>query len=296
MKIVELLNEYLLEMEVKGLSKHTIRGAEETIYQLMKTCDIENVDEITVINIKRFIKIKQETMKASSINSRLRHFKMLFRFMIDEDYIDINPMDRIKMVKAEKKVIKTYSTNDIDKILSYYNGKSFMHIRNKTMIMMYIECGIRSTELRTIRCEDVYDGSIHILGKGNKIRYVPISLPLKRQLIRYERARKVFMNKPSRYLKANESEWYFVGKSRNQLHITIPLAIINKMNIDISVKPTVHHFRRYYAQQMLKKVDLYTLSRLLGHGSVMVTQKYIEGIEDEEIIKSGMNSPLTKRK
>lgn len=303
MKITIVLDEYLMDMEVRGLSHHTIRGAYETIIQVINRVGIETLEELNTRAIKLYIKSMQDSgIKATSINSRLRHLKMFFKFMLEEELIEKNPMDKIQSVKQQKNIIKTYTKQDIEKVLNYYDGKDFMSIRNRTMIMMYCETGIRSTELRTIKFSDVHDGSMRILGKGNKVRYVPISLPLKRQMVRYERARKVFMFKPSRFLNHNECEFYFVGKSRNQLHHTIPLRIIDDMkngrgaykkDIELSVKPTVHHFRRYYAQQMLNNVDLYTLSRLMGHSSVLITQRYIEGIEDSEIIKKGMNSPLT---
>lgn len=60
------------------------------------------------------------------------------------------------------------------------------------------------------------------------------------------------------------------------------------------IPTTVHNFRRFFAQNMLDGVDLYTVSRLMGHTDVKTTERYLRSTEDEKIVARGMNSPLTR--
>jgi integrase/recombinase XerD len=286
--LTDLLDEYLMECQIKGYSKLTVKHTGLNIQKFMTETGLSEVESVRPTHIKQYIVKRQESgIKAVTINTQLKHIRCMYKYAISEGILSSNPLDRISFLKEQKPMIKTYSTDDIKKIVNYFNGKDFLNIRNKTMMMTFIETGIRSSELRNIRVEDLYEDSIRIIGKGNKVRFVAISLPLRKQLIRYQRARNCVLGDKN-------SEWYFITKSGRYLKRTAMKHIIEKLNIlELPVKPTFHNFRRFYAQQMLGNTDLYTVSRLLGHSDVITTQRYVNTTEDKVIIKRGMNSPLT---
>jgi integrase/recombinase XerD len=91
-------------------------------------------------------------------------------------------------------------------------------------------------------------------------------------------------------------EYFFLSKHRKKLSQTRVSNIIAEIGdkCGLETNATPHQFRRYYAQQMLKTVDLYTVSRLLGHNDIKTTQIYVRGMSDAEIVKRGMNSPLSE--
>lgn len=78
-------------------------------------------------------------------------------------------------------MIRTYSDSDIKALINYYSGKSYLQVRNKTMIMLLVETGIRNSERRNVKLEDVYDDVIKVSGEG-KTWFVPISIHFKKQL------------------------------------------------------------------------------------------------------------------
>ncbi|TWE05995.1 phage integrase family protein [Neobacillus bataviensis] len=168
----------------------------------------------------------------------------MYKYAVNEGIISSNPFNRISLLKEQKPMIKTYSTEDIKKIINFFNGKDFLSIRNKTMMMTFIETGIRSSELRNIRVNDVFEDSIRILGKGNKVRFVAISLPLRKQMIRYQRARNSLLGDKN-------CEWYFISNTGKYLKLGAMKHIIEKLyKLNLPVQPTFHNFRRFYAQQM----------------------------------------------
>lgn len=140
--------------------------------------------------------------------------------------------------------------------------------------------------------EDIKDNAIEIHGKGNKIRYVPLTDALGLQLTKYKKER-------VKYLDVREVETLFISQLKKPLTRTGLYQLINnEVFKDIEdtdgVPITVHNFRRFFAQQMLDNVDLYTVSRLLGHSNITTTERYVRGTEDKKILERGMASPLTK--
>ncbi|MDQ0197938.1 tyrosine-type recombinase/integrase [Neobacillus ginsengisoli] len=252
MKLNDLLDEYVLECQIKNQSKLTITNVKISLSNFVKSLDdVGTVENIKGVHIKQWILKRQgEGIQANTINTGLKHIRAMFNYACEEEIIDRNPMERIKLLKQTKRVIKTYSNDDVKLILNSFNGKTFFNVRDKTIIVMLLETGIRRNELRSIKLDDIYEDSIRIRGKGDKQRFIPISLPLRKQMIRYQRARMA-------YIGDAECECYFISMTRKQLVLGSINHIIRKLeDLNLSVKPTIHSFRRFYASRMLENIDL----------------------------------------
>lgn len=287
MKLSKVLHEYLLEISVKGYSKNTVETSSRCINQFIKFTGDIYVDEVTRGTVKRYIVEMQEHLKASTINHRLVLLDNLFSFALEEDFIEVNPMNKISQLKVTKEVRTTYSNDDVKLMLDSLKGKDYFTVRNKAIVTTLVETGIRASELCGIELEDVDGGAIRIRGKGNKVRYVPISKPLELQLLRYMRVRERFVGDAV----INK---LFVSKHKVAMNRLSLNRMILRLGESVGIHCTVHDFRRYYAQQMVGAVDLYTVQRLLGHSSIQATERYISGIKDEVILAKGLSSPLTR--
>lgn len=276
------IEEYLSDCSIRGFSDFTIKDKAKRLKLFLSHCD-KDIESISAGDIKRFLEVLSKTNKPITINQTIKVLKVFFKWCVEEDIIDVDPCKRIKLLNPGKTMIKAYSENDINTILNYYNGKGYIKTRNKTMLMTLIETGIRSKEVRNVTLEDVVGDMIRVVGKG-KTRFVPISAHLKRQLLRYMRARE-------RYLKGRECNWLFFTHHLNPLASHTLLNVIR--NVPIDTRPLIHSFRRTYAQMMLDNTDLYTVSKLLGHESITTTEIYVQSTQDDTILKRGMNSPLT---
>lgn len=285
----DYINEYLWDIQIKGFAESTIKNKRNALIHFSNWCN-KNMEQIRPIHIKEYIqKELSKGVRPVSVNFRLKQLKTFFAYCIEEGLISKNPMEKIKLLRQEKTMIRTFSDSDIKALINYYNGKTYLQVRNKTMIMLLVETGVRNSELRNITLEDVYDDVIKVSGKG-KTRFVPISIHLKKQLIKYMRVRKA-------YAKAQECPYLFVSTGGRRVSVDVPLDVLKKAGkaVNIDVQLLVHSLRRYYAQAMLSNnVDLYTVSRLLGHSSVTPTQIYIHSTEDKVIMQRGMKSPLSK--
>ncbi len=167
----------------------------------------------------------------------------------------------------------------------YYSGHTFMEVRNRLMLMTFFDTGIRVSELIDLKLSQVKDEYILIHGKGDKERVVPKSPLLNKWMFKYLSTRENFFA----YRRVPEN----VFLSRNGRPMTTEaihrvIKIAGKavgVSRDIRVSP--HTCRHTFAQMQLKNgLDLYSLSRLMGHSNISITQRYLEGLRDFEVLNA----------
>jgi integrase/recombinase XerD len=158
--------------------------------------------------------------------------------------------------------------------------------------MLLIDTGIRIGELISLTEEQIKHDYIIVKGKGNKERVVPKSPLLSKWLIKYLAVRKSYFQ--YRVIPNN----IFLSKNAKPLcdtRIDRVIKIAGKAcAVSNDIRVSAHTFRHTYAQYQLKNgLDVYTLSRLLGHENIAITQTYLNGLRDEEVlIQAQKTSPL----
>lgn len=168
-----------------------------------------------------------------------------------------------------------------------------MNARNRCIISILIDTGIRNSELCNIKNIDVKETVIYIFGKGRKERIVPISPYLKKVMIKYERMRE-------KYLKDNALHYdnYFLSYRCKPLTVEAIERILKiagkKARVREDIRCSPHTCRHYFAQTQLKNgLDIYSLSRILGHETVDITKRYLQSLKDEQIAEISIGtSPL----
>lgn len=164
MLITEAMEEYLLDCQVKKYSPRTIKNYRELIRLITAWLEREHhVTELETIrpaHLKRFI-LEAETKgrKAHYINDLLKTYKVFLKYCVQEHYLNENPADKIKWVKQPKVLIRSFNTAEIRGMLGYYDGSDFLSVRNKTMLALFFDTGMRLNEVLTMKREQ-------IMGKG----------------------------------------------------------------------------------------------------------------------------------
>lgn len=298
MELNELLQEFVFDLEVRNISERTIKTYHNNINQaftyLKNKYDIHSVEEIEPKHIKNYATfMKTKGNKVSYINSVYKSLRAFFKYCSTEEYIDTNPMDKVSWQKEGKTIIETFTDEEIRRMLKYYNGRDFMSIRNKTIIYCLVDLGVRANELCQMDSMNIFKNSVKIVGKGNKERYLPISPVLKKQMMKYERAKASFyQNKTIKYSN------YFLSFRSKPLTIEAIERVVKvcgkECNVREDVRCSPHTIRHYYSQKHLRNgLDIYTLSRLLGHETVGITKTYLQSLRDSEVIELGTTtSPL----
>lgn len=190
MRLKDLLSEFLMELQLQNYSNRTIKGYKNNVGALLifveKEFKVTELEKLNHQHIKMYIKNKQDNgLSECYINSIIKGVKAFYKYLIKEEYTDFNIIDRVSLLKTPITLIKTPTDKEVESLLKAFDFSDFLNARNKCVISVLVDTGIRNFELCNIRIDDVRDNYIIIKnGKGNKERVVPVSKNLKRILFK----------------------------------------------------------------------------------------------------------------
>ena len=285
-----IVQEFLFDCQVRNLAPRTIHNYEKQlnyfIRYLKEAQGVEVLEDLRPIHIKQFVAMLQgKKSKPSYINDLLKAVKCLCRYAFDEGYTPELLTKKVKNVKEPKVLIHTFSDDEIVRMIQYYDGGDYLSIRNKLMLMMFFDTGLRVSEIIEMKPAQIRNGYFMVYGKGRKERVVPLNPIVSKWIMKYERAKvSYFEYKPA-------EDYFFLSKNGRRLTPEAVNKFMKKAGKAVGVNPLVrvspHTCRHTFAHQELKNgLDLYSLCRLLGHESVSITQRYLEAIRDEQVLTS----------
>ena len=111
-----------------------------------------------------------------------------FNYLVNEGYLEErdNPAKKVKCLRQPRTIIDTFTVAEMKRMIQFYDGKDFLEVRNKTIIMLLFDTGMRCNEMIQMVEEDIKRDYIVVKhGKGNKERVVPKSPTLSKQLLKY---------------------------------------------------------------------------------------------------------------
>lgn len=192
MLLKDARDEFLFDCECKHLAKGTIRNYKaETrfLVEFLELKQVTEVEEVKAHHIRDFMKQKQDAgSSACYVNDILKVCKTWFHYLVDEDYIEErrNPAAKVKNVRQPKTIIETFSVQEMKSLIHFYSGSDYLDVRNKTIITLLFDTGMRCNEMIQMVEEDIKRDYIVVKhGKGNKERVVPKSPTLSKQLLKY---------------------------------------------------------------------------------------------------------------
>lgn len=290
----EVLDEYMYYCMAKGFTEKTMANKRLEYSHLkkflMEKRGIIELESITLHDLRAYMMVKQKSgMKPQSIVTCMKMVKAFFNWCEKEEYLEENVAKKLVIPKVPKTVLKGFTEDEVKRMINCFTYTNYFEARNKTIIAMLADTGLRSMELRGLRMGSIKDLTILVHGKGNKERYVYISPALKRILIKYERAR-------AEYFKGKDTtDHYFLSYKGATLSVVGLNNVIKEAGKRARVddkRCSPHTFRHFYAVQSLMKgnIDLYSLSRLLGHADIAITQRYLQTLENEQLLEKAVSS------
>lgn len=298
MLLKDLQKEFTFDLQIKNYSKRTIEtynwNLDQLTSYLLEQNDISEVEDVSSLHIKKLIQYQIEMgNKSNYINTIIKSLRAFYSYLVSEEYVALNIMSKIKLLKEDKVVIKTFTDKEVARMIDANDFKSYLSARNKVILCTFIDTGVRMSELIGIQSELVNDTNIKVFGKGAKWRYVPVSLMLRKYMIRYERIREVYF-KDKRLEHGN----YFLSRNGKPLTTVQIQNIVREAGVKANVREDVrcspHTLRHYSIQSNLRNgLDLYSCSKIAGHENILITKKYLLGIEAENILEiAKKSSPL----
>jgi len=291
-----------MDCNLRRLSPRTIKGYYNNnalcLDYLENTLGVTELEEIRPPHFKLYFQyLIDKGLSPSYANGVLKSLRAFYKYAADEGYLTSNPTLKVRWQKEGKVLINTFTDEEVMKLLSAFDGKTYLSIRNKLILAVAFDTGARNTEMCSITCSDVRENVILIHGKGNKERHVPLTPYVRKLMKKYERSRNAyFLDHRLKY------ENYFLSRTGRPLTREAVENIFNQANEKAKIRSEIrcspHTARHYYAQTNLKNgLDVYSLSRLLGHENINITKRYLQSIQDDSIVTlAAKASPLSNLK
>ena len=286
MRIKEAVKDYLVEIEIRKYTPRTLKTYKIKLGIFERFCEeqgITDIEDVTISTVKRFTQaMMQKGRKGTYINGCLKTIKSFIQYCYEEDMGGFNTKrGGFKWVKEERPVIRAFKPRDVRMLLDSCRGNDFYDVRDRAILTMLFETGIRCLELCSIKNSDIHEDYIIINGKNHKQRVVPITPILKKAMMRYERM------KESYFAYRHREEYYFLSYTGRMLTNSGMEHMMKRRGKGIEgIRVSPHTCRHFFAQQQIKMgTDLYTISRLLGHESISITQIYLNSLRDEDVLK-----------
>ena len=304
MLLEDTLKEFLLECELRQYSQRTIRhernSLQKMIYFIGETYGVTQLEKVKHIHLKGYVKYLTDLgRKETYVNGLIKSFRAFFKYCTEEEYIEVNPALKLSFQKEPEILITTFTDKEVEAMVNYYKGRRFLDIRNKLIMVILFDTGIRCSELCELKVTDVRANVINIQeGKGKKQRFVPLTPAINKWMMKYQLARQSYTLDKIGYAEV----YLFLSQKGKPLTKATIERIVGACKEPCGVREEIrcspHTCRHYYAQKQLRNgCDMYTVSRLLGHKTVTITKRYLQSITDEDIVDLGTKtSPLMNMK
>ena len=263
----------------RGLSKNTIENYTFDIEKLVSFLTEKEI-KVSPIHISEDVVQQFIYEMASQINPRsqsrlISGLKSFFNFLIFEDYRKETPLELIEVPKTGRKLPDTLSTTEIDALIAAIDLSKPEGERNKAMLETLYSCGLRVSELISLKISDLFfeEGFIKITGKGNKQRFVPVGSSTIKFITIY--ANQVRVHVP---IQKGFEDTLFLNRRGKQLTRAMVFTIIKNLAIAIDLNKTIspHTFRHSFATHLLENgADLRSIQLMLGHESITTTEVYM---------------------
>ncbi len=263
----------------RGMSKNTIDNYSFDIERLCLFLEDNSisVSPITIgeETIQQFIYHIAKQLNARSQARIISGLKSFFSYLIFEDYRSDNPLELIETPRIGRKLPDTLSIVDIDRLIAAIDLSSNEGERNRAMLETLYGCGLRVSELISLKISDLFfeEGFVKITGKGNKQRFVPIGSYTQKYIEIYKDNIRSHLN-----IQKGHEDTLFLNRRGRQLTRAMIFTIIKDLAVKIDLKKTIspHTFRHSFATHLLENgADLRSIQLMLGHESITTTEIYV---------------------
>lgn len=272
--LIQKYRQYLL-LE-KGLSSNSISAYMTDLRKLLNyAADNElNIGDITTSNLEElFAQQYDKGIKPRSMARMLSGIKSFFKYLFLEDYIQKNPAELLDAPSIGVKLPSVLSIEEIDNMLSVIDVSTVEGTRNYAIIETLYSCGLRVSELTSLRFTNLFfdEGFIRVDGKGSKQRLVPISDVAIQKINNYLTYRN------SMEAKKGSEDYLFISKRGTPISRITVFYYVKKYAEEAGIKKTIspHTLRHSFATHMIERgANIRYVQAMLGHEKITTTEMY----------------------
>lgn len=270
---------FLTDCRVRQVSPKTIGFYHDKLKRFVAYCDAQAVTDIEQIdtNLLRrfFLWLEENGHNPGGRHGYFRTLRALFYWLENEYEGYISPLRKLKPPKLDNPPIEGVSLEDVQAMLDTCKGKTFANVRDKALILVLLDTGMRIGECLALNWDDVdlVQGSILIRrGKNRRNRMVFLGRTARQALRAYAQFRQ----------DKNPAVWVTIQGERLAYFGVREILRRRAKQAGLKEVPSPHDFRRTCALTLLRNgADVVSVSRLLGHSSLEVTKRYLAQTPDD---------------
>ncbi len=269
---------YYLQVE-KSLSENSIVSYESDIQKLMAFIEMfhpsKKPSDVTLQTLQEFLKYIADFHFTETTQSRIiSGIKHFFKFLVLENYIQTSPAELLETPRIKRKLPVFLSVEEIDLMLSFIDRSTPEGERNLAMLETMYSCGLRVSELISLKLSDLHinDGFISVIGKGDKQRLIPIGKSALRLIDNYLTHHRSHIK-----IKKNNEDMIFLSKRGTSITRQMVFYVIKDLAEKVGIKKPLspHTFRHSFATHLVEGgADLRAVQEMLGHESITTTEIY----------------------
>lgn len=273
MKLLDAYDKYIQYVIVeRGLSNQTVACYKEDLDIFFKYINLENTEDLSYSNIDDFISyLSSEGKSTKTIIRRATTVRNFFNFMQQENIFK-RESTIVEMPKIDSYLPSVLSTEEVEALFDVIDLNTQEGIRDRAMLEVMYACGLRVSELLTLKKSAISPtlNCLKIKGKGNKERLVPIGDYAIEYLNKY-------VDEVRKYSIGRNTDYIFLNKFGKPLSRQFFWQQIKKYallaNISSNISP--HTLRHSFATHLLENgADLRMVQDMLGHSKISTTQIY----------------------
>ncbi len=272
--IVRKYRNYLL-LE-KSLSPNSIDAYMTDLAKLSGFLQNENlkVEDVTLDNLQQFVaQLYDIGINARSVARIISGIKSFYDFLVLDGYMQNDPTELLDSPKIGLKLPTVLSLDEIEKLMSVIDLSTKEGQRNRAILETLYSCGLRISELTTLKFSDLFfdEGFIKVQGKGSKQRLVPISHTAIKEIEKYLIYRKEIN------VKKGSEDALFLSNRGTAISRIMVFHFIKEYAIQAGIKKTIspHTFRHSFATHLLEGgANIRAIQLMLGHEKITTTEIY----------------------
>lgn len=280
MKWQDAIKDYQIYLKIeRGLSLNTSdsysRDLEKLLFFLENNSIKQSPIDIDNEAIQGFIYEVAKHVNPRSQARIISGLRSFFDYLVFEDYRKTNPTDLIETPKIGRKLPDTLSEIEINNLIDAIDLSHPQGERNRTILETIYSCGLRVSELITLRMSDLFfeEGFIRVIGKGNKQRFVPIHQNAQKYIL-------IYINEIRNHIQSKKGfeDIVFLNRRGKGLTRQMIFTILKDLSIKINLKKKIspHTLRHSFATHLLENgADLRAIQQMLGHESITTTEVYV---------------------
>lgn len=292
MTIQETLNKFINYQLSIGNTQKTIQSYTTHINQFITYKDNSSIEDVNYNDYENYIiYLRSKAITSVTIHSYAQSLKTFFHYCHENGFLREDIFSRIKLPRYKKKAIEILSSKDIDILLDYFNPYTFQGARNKLIVVLMLDSGLRLNEVLNLNLIDFFleTNLIRINGKGQKQRYVPLT--------------KQILSAYNQYLKFFEFKFpplgqIFVDNNGFPINQECVKSFFRRMRKTLDMPKLHPHLLRHTFATMflLNGGDPLSLQLILGHTTLTLTQKYVHYVAEMRLVEQMRYSPLSNKK